>query len=468
MYYRVNENYALRAWKYVNNVVYNRYLPNPIRVDDDTFELLKCCDGDHDLPESEVLKNLMRQGIISPCRQGGQPSGWSKYRKYDHRFMPGINLMVTGKCNYNCRHCFNSSDNADRMQEWDYDALLDLLDQASDCGVHTITLTGGEPMLHPRFNDIVRAIYDRNMVLVRLLTNGHFLNEDTISLFKELKASPQIIVSFDGVGHHDWMRRYPGAEEDALRVFKLCASSGFQTRAQTQVHRRNIDSMKATLSLLESIGVRITRIIPTVPFPRWEKNAPGASLSVEEYFDRMLDLAEWYLKDGHTMKAVMWHYLALYPSEGRYIMINDRIPDGKYHPTAPVCYHNRTKMEITCEGKAVPCIQISDYAASLGQTYDSLKDRRLADILNDGEWKNAVCMNLHHLRKDNKECDACEWFNHCCGGCRALAIVHAGKQSGKYDYTAPDPIACHFFKGGWYDKVKERPSDFVIQGDSSL
>lgn len=72
-----------------------------------------------------------------------------------------------------------------------------------------------------------------------------------------------------------------------------------------------------------------------------------------------------------------------------------------------------------------------------------------------------LCMNLHHMRKDNKECDTCEWFNHCCGGCRALAIFYAGKQNGKYDYTAPDPIACLFFKGGWYEKVKGRLGDLA-------
>ncbi len=98
MYYRLNEDYALRAWKYVNNVVYNRYAAEPIRVDKDTFELLKSCDGDHDQPESEELKNLTEQGIVSPCCQGEHPSEWSQYREYEHRFMPGINLMVTGKC----------------------------------------------------------------------------------------------------------------------------------------------------------------------------------------------------------------------------------------------------------------------------------------------------------------------------------------------------------------------------------
>ena len=84
MYYRLTENYALRAWKFVNHAMYNRYASSALRLDEDTFELLKRCDGDHDLPESEVLKNLSEQGIVEPCRQGEDPSEWSKYREYDH------------------------------------------------------------------------------------------------------------------------------------------------------------------------------------------------------------------------------------------------------------------------------------------------------------------------------------------------------------------------------------------------
>ena len=466
MYYRLNDNYALRAWKFVNNVIYHRYSPNPICVDKETFELLRLCDGEHDIEESDALKNLTEKDVIALCRQGEHPSEWSRYRKYEHRYMLGLNLMITGKCNYNCLHCFNSSENADRMEEWDYDALIDLFDQATDCGVHNVTLTGGEPMLHPRFTDIVRTIYERNMVLDKLTTNGHFFNEDTVALFKEVGASPQMKISFDGIGHHDWLRRHPGAEEAAIRVFKLCAKHGFRTKAQMQVNQRNLVSVRESLCLMEEIGVNHVHIIPTIPLPRWEKNVPGGSLSIEEYFGEMLDLAEWYLTDGHTMSIDMWRYLVLFPKERSYKFVMVPYNDGKYRPTASVCHENRIMMAITCEGNAVPCLQMSDCAARLGQTYDSLKKRRLADILTDGEWSSAVCMNHHHFRQNNKECDSCEWFGLCGGGCRALGVFYAGLKTGEYDYTAPDRLACLFFKSGWYDRVKERLSDYELKGAS--
>lgn len=460
MYYRLNDNYALRAWKFVNHVLYHRYTADPLRVDEQTFDLLTRCDGEHELAQSEALKSLTEQGVVSPCRQGEKPSEWSRFRRYEHRFVPSMNLMLTGKCNYNCLHCFNAAENAGRMSEWTYDDVIGLLDQAADCGIHGITLTGGEPMLHPRFADIVRAIHARNMVLEKLTTNGFFIRGETLDLFRELNASPQIKISFDGIGYHDWMRGHKGAEQDALRALRLCADQGFRTLAQTQVNRVNIGSMRETLSLLEDMGVTSTRIIRTTPLPRWAKNAPDGSLSIEEYFESMLDLAEWTMRGEHSMNVILWRYLVLEPKEHRYSVVMDQRPDGSYRPTAPVCVGNRRMVAITCEGNVVPCIQMSDCAAQLGETYDSLKERSLADILRGGKWHDAVCLNHWHFRKENAVCDQCEWFGHCGGGCRALGLFSAGEKTGRLDYCASDPLACLFFKGGWYERVQERLGEY--------
>lgn len=460
MYYRLSDDYALRAWRFVSHILYNRFATEPVRIDDDTFDLLLQCDGEHDLGESEALERLVKQGIVSSCKKGECPSDWSRYRKYEHRFVPAMNLMLTGKCNYNCLHCFNSADNADRMEEWDYDALIDLFDQAADCGIHRIILTGGEPMLHPRFDDIVRAIYERNMMIEEVMTNGFFLRQETLDMFRELHGTPLFKISFDGVGRHDWMRGREGAEEDAKRAIRLCAENGFSTQVQTQLNRGNIDVIPETLRVLEDLGVSRTRIIRTTEVARWVKRAPGSSIPWEEYFALMLDLAEQYLRGEHKMIIITWLYLILYPEKKAYRMVCDRRPDGQYHPSVPVCDGNRAMVAVTCEGSVVPCLQMSDICARLGYTFESLKERRLADILQSGKWFDAVCMNRYHLREQNKQCDECEWFGHCGGGCRLLGILDTGERTGTYDYAASDPLACLFFKGGWYDRIKERLKDY--------
>ncbi len=460
MYYRLNDDYALRAWKFVDHCMYHRYTSAPYRVDDETFELLLLCDGEHALAENDTLNALAEQGIISACKKGEKPSEWSRYRKYPHRFVPGMNLMLTGKCNYNCRHCFNAAENIERMEEWDYEELLDLFDRMAECGFHSITLTGGEPMLHPRFNDIVRAIYDRNMVLEKLTTNGFFLRQETLDLFRELHADPQIKISFDGVGHHDWMRGRVGAEQDALRAISLCTDNGFRVMVQTQVYRENLDSMRETLRVLENTGAEQTRIIRTTGTNRWRKNAPDGSLTPEEYFEGMLDLAEWYLSGEHRMHVSMWRFLNLHPATGAYGMIMERHKDGKDRPTEPVCAGNRKMMAVTCEGYAAPCLQMCGELTSHNYSFDNLKERKLEDILEGGIWLDSVCTNLYALKEHNGECAACPWFARCAGGCRALAILNCIEQGIDIDYLGTDPLACLFFKGGWYERVKERLKSF--------
>ncbi len=226
--------------------------------------------------------------------------------------------------------------------------------------------------------------------------------------------------------------------------------------AQTQLHRGNIDVIPETLRVLEDLGVTSTRIIRTTPVPRWVKNSPDGSLPLEEFFSRMLDLAEQYMSGDHRMSLIIWRYLLLFPSDREYGMVLDQRPDGSYRPTAPVCSFNRTLMSVTCEGSVVPCLQMSDYVTHLGHTFDSLKERRLEDIIGGGDWLDMVCKNHYWLRQQNDQCDSCEWFGHCGGGCRALGILDAAERTGGYDYSASDPLACLFFKGGWYERVKER------------
>ena len=460
MFYRLKEDFALRAWKYTNCVMYHRFDALPLRVGKKAFELLLQCDGEHDLQSSAELDSLVRLGIVSPCSKGEDPSEWSRYRRYEHCFVPAMNLMLTGKCNYNCRHCFNAADNAALMTEWGWDELMGLLDQASDCGMHAITLTGGEPMLYPRFLDVVREIHRRNMVLDKLTTNGHFLTEETLDAFQEMCCNPQIKISFDGIGHHDWMRKHRGAEEEALRALRLCAKKGFRTMAQTQVFRGNLDTLQETLCVLEDAGVTSTRLIRTTETVRWQQNAPGGSLPLEEYFDRMLDLADWYLHGDHAMELIMWRYLVLSPQHKAYDMVMVANPDDTYRPTAPVCLGNRTMMAVTSDGEVIPCLQMGGYLEHHGYRFDSLKERSLQEILKDGAWLDAVCMNHYRLRENCAECDQCEWFGTCGGGCRALGLLHAGETTGELDFYGKDPLACLFFKGGWYRRVQDRLSEF--------
>ena len=461
MYYTLTDGFALRTFLSGDHYLYHRSRPKPMQINNESFDVLVRCDGKHDLEENEIVKQLSDWKVIRKDLTGGAVSEWSEHKKIDNRFVPSMNLMITGKCNFNCLHCYNAAENEARMEEWDIEDIEKLLDEASECGIHSVTLTGGEPMLHPGFNDIVREIRKRNMVLERIATNGSLLTRDTLLMFRELEAFPQIKISFDGVGHHDHMRGRKGAEEKTLSAFRLCRDEGFETMAQTQVFRANLGSMKETVCQLEDAGAGCIRLIRTTPTQRWINNSPEGSLSVEEYFNGMLELAKWYMGTPHETDLIIWRFMVLSSRCGDYHLTNVIQKDGVYHPGVPLCLGNRLMIAITCEGEVFPCLQMSGTLSEYGFHYDSLKERSLSDILKSGSWLETVCRNRSWLHEESRECGGCPWFKYCAGGCRALGILDSLHMTGSLDYSSNDPLACHFFKNGWLERTREELKEYT-------
>ena len=90
------------------------------------------------------------------------------------------------------------------------------------------------------------------MYVEELNTNGYFINRQTLSRLKEMGCTPLMKISFDGIGYHDWMRSHKGAEETALRAISLCIENGFPVKVQTNMNRRNRDSMLKTAEMFDA------------------------------------------------------------------------------------------------------------------------------------------------------------------------------------------------------------------------
>jgi len=76
--------------------------------------------------------------------------------------VPGFEWQITSRCNYHCSYCCQGQRGVGQGEDAD-DKLIDgvfrLIDGLS--GVWKIKLTGGEPLLHPRFLELCRRISER-------------------------------------------------------------------------------------------------------------------------------------------------------------------------------------------------------------------------------------------------------------------------------------------------------------------
>lgn len=105
--------------------------------------------------------------------------------------------QLTNECNFACLHCIEESGPGKAFKdELDDEQAFAVLRQAIDLEVPYIALSGGEPMLHPRFFDLVELAARRGAQL-KIETNGAYLTKEACGRLKALDVK-SVQVSLDG------------------------------------------------------------------------------------------------------------------------------------------------------------------------------------------------------------------------------------------------------------------------------
>lgn len=105
-------------------------------------------------------------------------------------------LQITERCNLSCKHCFVSS----RLNgmEMNFDIIKNnVLPRLLKLNVIKVSLTGGEPFMHPHLLDICNLLSDNN-IEITICTNATLISKD---IFDKLEKIPKLKfnISLDGI-----------------------------------------------------------------------------------------------------------------------------------------------------------------------------------------------------------------------------------------------------------------------------
>src|SRR5690349_23936542 len=103
-------------------------------------------------------------------------------------------LVPTRRCNLACTYCneFDSHSRPVPTAE-----MLNRVDRLAALGTAIITLTGGEPLLHPELEAVVRHIRAR-AIIATVITNGYLLSPQRIRRLNQAGLD-QLQMSIDNV-----------------------------------------------------------------------------------------------------------------------------------------------------------------------------------------------------------------------------------------------------------------------------
>ena len=454
MYFRLKPKYCLRGWQNAAWGILKRPENNVYFITRPFFELLILCDGVTNI-EGETLFKILNEEltlegerIIEECDEPTPLDDDQYYRYYDNRYIKGAFWSITGKCNFRCRHCFMDAPGA-QFGELSHEEVLDIVDQMHDCGIANVDLTGGEPLIRPDFWDIIDRILSYKMTIGQIYTNGWLVNEKFLQGLKNRGLNPEIRISFDGIGWHDWMRGVKGAEEAALRAFDLCREYGFRTAAQLCLFKGNTDVLPQTVELLSKHGVSRLKIGNLKESDLWKKNCEDNHLDWRGFLDASIAYVPKYFEQGRPLTLSLGG-VGLFPS-GK-VKFTKEMYDSQYPANKTgkclTCESARATCYIGADGRIFPCMSMDSAPQEIQDEFPFIQETGLKEALSSSFYLDFITRTLDDLYEINKKCDKCNYKAICGGGCRAEAAISG-------DFMASDPKMCILYREGYFDKAIE-------------
>jgi MoaA/NifB/PqqE/SkfB family radical SAM enzyme len=97
----------------------------------------------------------------------------------DHPLL--VHLVPIRRCNIDCGYCNEYDKASDPVP---LDTMLARIDKLADLGTSVVAFSGGEPMLHPDLDTLIRRIRARG-IIAGLITNGYLMSPKRIKALNE-------------------------------------------------------------------------------------------------------------------------------------------------------------------------------------------------------------------------------------------------------------------------------------------
>jgi len=211
-------------------------------------------------------------------------------------------LYMTTGCNLFCQHCWITptfvKGKPSPGEFIDLHDLKNAVEEAKPLGLGNVKFTGGEPLLHPQFREILDYLTGEGMKMI-METNATLINADLAKYMKDNSNLWFISTSLDSHRPevHDRFRGIKGAFEKTVRGIKHLVNAGYQPQIIMSPYRGNVGDIDDVVKLAVSLGAGSVKFNPVTPNGRGKEMVrDGKTLDFDEHL-RLVRYVKGVLQD---------------------------------------------------------------------------------------------------------------------------------------------------------------------------
>lgn len=322
-----------------------------------------------------------------------------------------VTLAITGACNLACHHCWVEAGVSSAVGHTPVRLLKKTITEIATLGGEGLRLSGGEPLCHPAWLELMRFSRSIGFQTLTLQTNGMLFTDEHVAALRELDfPGLSIQISLDGAtaATHDLVRG-SGAFAGTLGGILKLVQEGLAGRValfMTEM-RHNLDDIPALLEFADNMGIGSFSSGTLVLRGRASVSSTVAPPEKDQY----LRLLERYDTDQR--------FRELYKKFGTISALEWRTDTAVRHE----CCTFIENPYITPSGRIYPCLLCHTDDFSITGVFE----KGLAAALSEGIPLWSSLLHISKKRAESMtECHDCPGKAVCAGGCMGRAWGSCG------------------------------------------